>query len=128
MKDDHDEMICPTCGAPICPNNVCEYNGDWWCGDCVDDNSFISHYSGQRFCIDVECQVVVLRDQDGIDVTQPWAKTEVEDYATYCNRTRKYYRSDAFTFIKLPSGATHVQFDSTTGQGTTSLVEETRAT
>jgi hypothetical protein len=95
---------CEHCDNRVPSSDTEEVDGDYWCSDCCDSDSFVSDLSERRFRDSEQQEVVVRRRPDGTTEVQSWALCEGDAHAEYCDGSAAYYATNKFEFVRLANG------------------------
>jgi hypothetical protein len=96
---------CARCEDRIPESDTHDVDGETWCESCRDSYAFASDYSGAEFPTDEQAHVL-RRTADGGTSAASWSTSEVEDHATYCDGSGKWYATADFMFVRLINGET----------------------
>lgn len=99
---------CRHCDESIPAGRACYVDGEDWCEECFDHNSFESDFSNERFPDSASTDVVVAY-RNGRRIEENWAECEAQNNTTWCDATDAFYKDDAFEFVTLKNGETWVK-------------------
>ena len=76
MKENENKVTCSICGAVLDPDDTHEFDGQYYCQDCLDDVTFVCDECGSR----------AYRDTGYSDNVRQICGPCYDDYYTYCER------------------------------------------
>jgi hypothetical protein len=100
---------CERCEENVSEDDLCHVDGEHWCDSCSSDYAFRSDYSGDLFPDELSA-VVITSGNANQNYSGHWTRSERDEYATYCDGSDEWYRTDRFDFVTLKNGETWVKW------------------